>query len=61
MSRRTEGIKDTSQKRFGNISSLMPITGANLSHTYLTATVGNPMLDGQTRAGFVGGNDEVEE
>jgi len=60
-SRKLDGIRDVSQKRFGNINSLMPIPGKDLSHTYLTSTVGNPMMEGQVRAGFSGGTDEVEE
>jgi hypothetical protein len=60
-SRRTDVIKEASQKRFGNMNSLMPTAPNNLSHTYLMTTVGNLMVEGQVRAGYAGGADEVEE
>jgi hypothetical protein len=46
-SRKDSNNKDP-PKKFGN--TLAP---NNLTATYLTATVGNPMQEGQLRAGFV--------
>lgn len=59
-SRKAEVIKEPSKKLFGNLGNLMPSTN-NLSHTFLTQTVGNPMHEGQVRAGYAGGSTEAEE
>jgi hypothetical protein len=48
--------KETPARKFGNILSV----AGNLGDTYLTATVGNPMSEGQFGAGY-GGQSEGEE
>lgn len=44
-------------RKFGNI---LGVSG-NLGDTYLTATVGNPMSEGQFRAGYSGSSPENED
>jgi hypothetical protein len=46
-------------KKLGNLSNLAPPT-MNLGISYLTTTVGNPIVEGQVRAGYANAS-ELEE
>lgn len=47
---RTPTRKEPTNKKFGNLLAV----GGNLGETCLTATVGNPMSEGQFGAGYSG-------